>query len=453
MDQFCESLKRISDAWESIGGGPTAREIEAPVLYFSVRKVWMVEKARFANLVYIFEQLAEEERRYEDDALYFSKHTFEDLKVAKSCMEVLQVARKNCPYMVGGGDVDFVPGERFSRMKYWDKQALLSSRSSWTIRGDLSPCSPLTPPPMDEPLRPLPLLPETSSFSSPSSSISSEFRLSPPPSISYASIQDAKGPKMVTFAEDCVENEKRRSIYWHRNSPHYEPGRHACPSDNGYFDTSNLPSTEYDLESSTLRAKLRSIMKTFSFLSEDTSINNTDTSEDLDSDTDSSNSSVIAIVDHEIYGGSRQSYHLAEKLQEEYGDGGLPYDDEDEDFPILEDGQLNAIVSRGYFTSSVPDVDMLGNKKIAERAKAEEVKNMQRREKIESEMNVGKEMKMITSSLGHLSRVTYEPNLVDRDPAEAPEDGKFCLLSLLKFPCFLLLLDKILDVFSVLFSD
>jgi hypothetical protein len=118
MEQCCESLKRISDAWERVGGGPTERAREAPSLYYSLRKVWTAEKVRFANLVYMFEQLAEEERIYEDDALYFSKHGLEDLKVAKSCMEVLQVARKDCPYMVGGGDVDFVPGERFSGMKY-----------------------------------------------------------------------------------------------------------------------------------------------------------------------------------------------------------------------------------------------------------------------------------------------------------------------------------------------
>jgi hypothetical protein len=159
-------------------------------------------------------------------------------------------------------------------------------------------------------------------------------------------------------------------------------------------------------------------MKAFYFLSEDTSTNNTDTSEDSGSDTDSSNSSVIATVDGECHGSSRQSYHLAEKLQEECGDGGLPYDDEDEDFPILEDGQLNAIVFRDDFTSFVPDFDMLGDKEIAERAEAEVVKNMQRREKIESETNVGKEMEMSTSPLEHRSRVTYEPSLINQNQAE-----------------------------------
>jgi hypothetical protein len=89
MEQYCESLNRIADAWEIIGGGPSSREREAPALNFSVRKVWTAGKVRFANLVYIFEQRAEEERRYEDETLYFSKHSFEDLKVAKSCIKVL----------------------------------------------------------------------------------------------------------------------------------------------------------------------------------------------------------------------------------------------------------------------------------------------------------------------------------------------------------------------------
>ena len=336
---------------------------------------------RFANLVHMFKQLAEEERRYEDEALYFSKHSFEDLKVAKSCMEVLQMARKNCPYMVGGGDVDFVPGERFSGIKYWDKQALVSSRSSSTVRGDLSPCSPLTPPPMYEPLRPLPFLPETPSFSPPPSSISSEFRPSPPPSISHASIPDAEEPKTVTFTDDCAEHEKRRSIYWNRNSPHYKPGRHACPSDDGYCDTSNLPSTECDLESSTLRTKIRSIMEACFYSSEDTSKSNTDTSEDSDSDAESdvesSDFSITATVDGENDGNSRQSYHLAEKLREECGNGGLPYDDEDEDSPILKNGHLNAIASGDELTFSVPDVNMIGDKKITKREEVEEVKNIE----------------------------------------------------------------------------
>jgi hypothetical protein len=175
-------------------------------------------------------------------------------------------------------------------------------------------------------------------------------------------------------------------------------------------------------ESSILRTKIRSIMKPFFSSGENTSINNTDTSEDSNSDTEihveSSKCGGIAAMDGENDGSSRQSYHFAENLHGECSDETQLYDDKDGNSLVLKDGYPKAIASRNDFTSSLPDVAMLGNKEILERAEAEEVKNTKQREIITSEVNDGKEREMVTSLLGHRSRETYEPSIINRNQAE-----------------------------------
>lgn len=110
--------------------------------------------------------------------------------------------------------------------------------------------------------------------------------------------------KKVAFAEDCVEYERRKISYFHRGSRIYSPGRHACPSEDGWEDFifSNEPDDqpEPSISLSGLHASLESKKSVGG------NITSTDLAptEDSDSDTESDGSestvsSVTALVQGE----------------------------------------------------------------------------------------------------------------------------------------------------------
>ncbi|KAF2790107.1 hypothetical protein K505DRAFT_84635 [Melanomma pulvis-pyrius CBS 109.77] len=260
MSSCVESLVRIADAWEKIWGGPVTKEFRGackpPPLYYKVKQIWHVEKLRFANLVSVYEHHVEEEQHWEEESLHLFDHSFEDLVNAKSCAEALQIAREQCPYMASGADVPFAKGDSFPGIKGGSvAQGAEGEASNLSLRSLSTPESASSPYSTQGPLveSPRPHLP-LRSLESPSSASFSDFHQPPlppplsshPTTTSRDQIPDMGKTKKVAFAEDCVEHASRKMSHFHRTSRLYTPGRHECPSEDGWEDSSfcNAPGNQ-----------------------------------------------------------------------------------------------------------------------------------------------------------------------------------------------------------------
>lgn len=251
VEQCTGSLSRIWEAWHRLGapwepedpddGDNDASEDEEEnnagdvekarhprtdevrVLYARLKRIWRVEKGRWANLMNNYAKLAESEQTWEEQEMAGSPYAPKHVQRSKSCMMALHIARAKCPGIADGGDVAFQPSMKAINSPPWIpdspeyllEDAPTSSCISPAVFGGLaSPTSPSPP---------------------------------PPPSISTLPSRSIYSKKKVQFSIDIIEFPSRRLGAFHRGSPSYKRGRHACPSKHGWEDTSFMNEPFYDL--------------------------------------------------------------------------------------------------------------------------------------------------------------------------------------------------------------
>ncbi|KAF2691572.1 hypothetical protein K458DRAFT_425508 [Lentithecium fluviatile CBS 122367] len=276
MRQCVDALTRIWQVWEVVGAPNRQYSVpEDSDIYMKLRGLWRVEKQRWSNLVAKYEEWGEYEEAWEDSRMADGEYTFEELNSAQSCRAALQVAWTMNPVKLVGHDQVFEPKKPLTRSAWkpapQDAVMLPLSPGSPMFASQFMPSSPPLaldcdaigpdePPPMflfseqpaSPPSSPLPFpapspptpprfpLLETSKgerstssefIPSETSRSSSSLPASPPPTPMFRK-------KRVAFAEDVLDLEKRYPGSFSRFSPAYSRGRHACPSAEGWADTS-----------------------------------------------------------------------------------------------------------------------------------------------------------------------------------------------------------------------
>lgn len=272
-EQTVGCLIRIWRLWHLLGG-PKIEVFDSEehkVMWSRTKSIYRVEKIRWANIVYKFEKHAESERKWEDEAAHSSYPEWDDLLDVMSAQDALDFMFERSPNMAEGPHIPFEPSERGINIRpilqselahlveeertyspFPSSQPaiqLLDAFSSPTLAieetflpalPELSPRQPRFPSLstliLSSDVLQLPPSPLLQSLPAPSVSESERSLLpSSPPSTLLLS---TKGKKVVLL-EDIPEYEHRNSVYFQRTSPYYKPGRHACPSKDGWVNTSS----------------------------------------------------------------------------------------------------------------------------------------------------------------------------------------------------------------------
>jgi hypothetical protein len=261
MQQCKVSLERISNVWRLLGG-PDKRpeDFETQRLYFTIKKIWHVEKNRWANLVAKYEEFAQLEWAWEEEWRIHRQETLEVVRNVRSCAAALDVAQQ-IPFLTGGWNEEFVKMARGINAKIDTPR----TPGLWMRGGADIPLSPPWSPSVLEKKDSLhsaspkegettgwtqqleaqgvvevdasnPSTTSTSNISSPrshGSSQSSIYAPSPPP-------QPSPPPprKRVTFALDTQDYTPRSRHAFCRSSLNYTPGRYTCQPGSSWVDTS-----------------------------------------------------------------------------------------------------------------------------------------------------------------------------------------------------------------------
>jgi hypothetical protein len=276
MRRCVDSLKRIAHVRNPLGG-PKAELIELDI-YRTVRKMWRVEKTRWANMINTRGMLADMERNWEARALQAGSSMLYDMDRCKTCIDALEIARE-CPFLEEGWDVSFLPKPtvRSRRTPGVDSGQQRVGDASTQRLPHSPPYSPETakaelprelvtqcdgaqdtlfddwrsrPDKEDESIafalndnarRP------PSPSASPEPIPSSIYAHSPPPPLSPGSSDSSNTEcKRVTFADDVIGLPRRKSTEYHRNAPTYHKGRYAAPPGSEWQDTSFMENRLYN---------------------------------------------------------------------------------------------------------------------------------------------------------------------------------------------------------------
>jgi hypothetical protein len=293
MSQCRASLERIAHVWSLVCGpykprrnentGVVLMDPEDLMIYHAAKKLWYAEKARWANLVHIFELYAMGERLWEEDSRQDGFEVPAAVETASTCIKALGIASES-PFVVDGWGENFVPA------KYLREGGAGDEVEGSSVDGDVEaelPCSPPETPEMEaEKLRYLkgscdgakdsgnhtglyidgahsvspPVAHETirlqSVSTSPRSTTSSDSTIdtssppllppsSPPQTPSSQSIPSL--PMIgVSFPDNLPSPSSRRSSYFQRASPLYKQGNHASPPGSIWLDTSFMSNSRYD---------------------------------------------------------------------------------------------------------------------------------------------------------------------------------------------------------------
>ncbi|KAI4956043.1 hypothetical protein J4E91_000253 [Alternaria rosae] len=287
MKQCLASLERIAHVWRMVGGpyrpgrneaGLYIVDPEELMIYFATKKLWIAEKARWANLVGIYEQYAVGERAWEEDSRRDGSEVPGAVEAASSCIEALELAGQS-PFVGEGWSEAFVP-EKYSKKRGVGDKPRGSSVSSVELL-----C-----PPSERPETELKILryskgasdgaeeaddnttdhylkdhsdsppadraaaradsPTTShrNTTSASSAIYTSSPLPPSSPPRSPSTQFIPSTPMigVSFPDDLPSPSTRRSWCFNRTSQSYEQGKHASPYGSIKVDTSFARNATYD---------------------------------------------------------------------------------------------------------------------------------------------------------------------------------------------------------------
>lgn len=253
--------------WEILGAPDRNFSVpEDEPMYFKVKALWRVEKQRWSNLVAKYEEMGECEVKWEDLGMQEGEYTFEELNSAQSCRAARQFAWKMNPVDLAGHDAVFEPHKPLTRKAgrpLVPDPSMLASPPFFPSTPYASPGSDAAR--LDEPS---PMLLSTEQPASPPSSPLLSQQMSPPSSPRFPILELSEGEhssspeyapsgaprssslpasspgtpvhrkKKVGFAEDVVDNEKRPLVCWYRGHQLYRRGRQACPSSEGWADSS-----------------------------------------------------------------------------------------------------------------------------------------------------------------------------------------------------------------------
>jgi hypothetical protein len=272
MRQCIEAMSRIWKVWEILGAPDRRYSVsEDETMYFKVKALWRVEKQRWSNLVAKYDEMGEREEAWEESGMQEKEYTFEELNSAQSCRAALQLAWTMNPVELAGYDVAFEPRRPLTRKAGKPSvpnivTPLMSLNPPMrasppvipstpphlhatgldkpppippsTEQPTSSPSSPVLPPQLSPPFSPkYPVLELSENERSPSEFVPSETAHS-----SSLSASPPRSPvhrrKKVTFAEDVLDSQKRPATCFMRGHPSYRRGRQACPSMEGWADSS-----------------------------------------------------------------------------------------------------------------------------------------------------------------------------------------------------------------------
>lgn len=262
IEQSTSGLARAWRAWQE-AGGPDRREPcgtsgVANWAYNQLTEIWKFEKIHWAKLILLLEHYSEKEAVWEAELSEkkdaHALHVLQELIHVKSATKALEYAKANDPHRTESTDIPFVPRKPLNRPAY--VRGSTSDRSSdehaRRVSSELyadAESSQTSP-------RSSPLYPQQSSESE-QRQMSPQRRhasMSPSrsPTLVLSSPHDSiSKQKKVTWAESLPDNSKRPlNNFWRKNAVAYSPGRHACPSEDGWEDTSFMTDNEfvYDIE-------------------------------------------------------------------------------------------------------------------------------------------------------------------------------------------------------------
>jgi hypothetical protein len=293
MSQCRASLQRIAHVWRLVGGpykprrnentGVVLMDPEDLMIYHAARKLWYAEKARWANLVHIFELYAMGERLWGEDSRQDGLEVPAAVETASTCVKALGIARES-PFVGDGWEEKFVPA------KYLREGGVGDEVEGSSVDGDGEAELPFSPPETPEmeaeklrylkgpcdgtedsgnhtglyidgahsispPVahgsdRPQSASTSPRSTTSPDSTICASSPPLPPPSSPPQTPSSQSIPSLpmigVSFPDDLPSPSSRRSSYFQRTSPLYKQGIHASPSGSTWWDTSFMSDSKYD---------------------------------------------------------------------------------------------------------------------------------------------------------------------------------------------------------------
>ncbi|CAN9113115.1 unnamed protein product [Alternaria alternata] len=257
ITQCIASLDRIAYVWRLVGGPLkpcSSGDPELSHIYHAAKRIWHVEKVRWANLVDVYERCAKEEVSWEEDSLQtgLAIPAMERVLCPKEALKkalrgeadrtepLLLGIRKTRPHILHLTR----PEPEQETLWYLDgiSDGLESDKQNenGTNGANIS----LSPPNKS-----------TLTQRSPSASLDSSTYALPPSPITPCSPPQTPSqfllhsPPMfgVYFPDDLLSPSSRRSIYYQRSSPSYTPGEHASPAGSVWVDTSFMSDCNYDL--------------------------------------------------------------------------------------------------------------------------------------------------------------------------------------------------------------
>ena len=279
ITQCIASLDRIAHVWRLVGGPLkpySSGDPELSHVYHAAKRIWHVEKVRWANLVDVYERCAKEEVSWEEDSLQTGLAIPASVMGSSSCMKALDLAILT-PFLAEGWSEFFIPKRR-------SKRRCVGGESQGTsVTGDEENETPHSPPSSPKPEQETlwyldgvsdglesdkqnengtnganiilsPPNKSTLTQQSPSASSDPSIYALPPSWITPCSPPQTPSqlhlhsPPMfgVYFPDDLPSPSSRRSTYYQRSSPSYTPGEHASPPGSVWVDTSFMSDCNYD---------------------------------------------------------------------------------------------------------------------------------------------------------------------------------------------------------------
>ena len=282
MHQCVAALKRIANAWGSLGG-PTSRPrggFLQEQLYFTVKRIWHAEKTRWANLVSESIKSAAVEVRWEEQCRQGGFEVLNAVEEAMSSAKALEVGRQS-PFMVDGWEEQFVPTESGTDAReileptgldvcltaelpnsppyptegnedvHLSKNPHMSHSADVDVEPNESDYEGANNPSTADDTKGPSISPYGSSPSVSSSQSTSMYAPSPPPlpidsPLSSAYKETTWAKRRVRFANDTKDCATHRLGSFQRTHPRYVRGTYSPPPDSVWADTSFMYDRSYD---------------------------------------------------------------------------------------------------------------------------------------------------------------------------------------------------------------
>ncbi|KAK3216826.1 hypothetical protein GRF29_1g1092279 [Pseudopithomyces chartarum] len=262
IERSTSGLAHAWRAWQEAGGpyrkAPFGTSPTANWAYHQLSEIWKFEKLRWARLVFQLEYYIEKEAAWEAELSEkkdaHSIHIMQELVEVNSARKALEYARANDPHRTESTDIPFVPHTPLNHRKYVHSST--SDRSSDENGRHVSSELEADAQSSQSSQRSSPLYPpQPLEFESSSSFVVEGLQPAPHPRSPTLTLSPPRNPlpvrKKVSWPADLSDHAKRPlSNFWRRNVMTYIPGRHECPSEDGWEDTSFMRDTEfaYDVE-------------------------------------------------------------------------------------------------------------------------------------------------------------------------------------------------------------